>query len=107
MLYTTQCQKPLPVGASGSYAVTAKLFVPAGAPAHWSAGDTFCPEHPKVFATWRAAIVPPGLRSGLVRVKRPAPWAAAGVTPASRSDAASEKVADRVTRMTRRLLMVT
>ncbi len=25
-LYATQCQKPLPVGASGSYAVTAKLL---------------------------------------------------------------------------------
>ena len=27
---TIQCQNPLGVGASGSYMVTAKLFVPAG-----------------------------------------------------------------------------
>jgi hypothetical protein len=32
MFTTTQCQKPLPVGASGSKQWTAKLLVPAGAP---------------------------------------------------------------------------
>jgi hypothetical protein len=31
MFTTSQCQKPEPVGASGSKQVTAKLLVPAGA----------------------------------------------------------------------------
>src|SRR6478672_856867 len=73
MLYTTQCQKPLPVGASGSYVVTTKLLVPAGAPLHWSAGETFCPGHPMMLPTFFSAIVAPGLRSGLVSVKWLAP----------------------------------
>src|SRR5215217_7656398 len=31
---TTQCHQPLPVGASGSYTVIAKRFVPCGTPLH-------------------------------------------------------------------------
>src|SRR6476661_9467321 len=51
MLYTIQCHQPLPVGASGSYTVIAKLFVPAGAPVHLSVGETFWPVHPKPLNT--------------------------------------------------------
>ena len=36
---TSQCQNPLPVGASGSKQVTAKLLVPAGAPDQARCGD--------------------------------------------------------------------
>ena len=43
MLNTAQCQKPLAVGASGSYIVTVKLFVPSGAPDHDSCGETSLP----------------------------------------------------------------
>ena len=32
ILNTTQCHQPLPVGASGSYMVTAKLLAPVGTP---------------------------------------------------------------------------
>jgi hypothetical protein len=46
MLYITQCHHPLPVGASGSYAVTAKDLVPAGGFVHSRAGETFCPVQP-------------------------------------------------------------
>jgi hypothetical protein len=46
MLYITQCHQPLPVGASGSYAVTANDLVPAGAFDQLIAGETFCPVHP-------------------------------------------------------------
>src|SRR6187455_2726236 len=99
MLYTTQCQKPLPVGASGSYVVTTKLFVPAGAPLQLRAGDTFCPGHPMTLATCFVGIVAPALMSGLVSEKRPAPWALAVAAPASTSAAASERLRGRVTRM--------
>ena len=43
---TTQCHHPDPVGASGSYMVTATLLVPAGAPLHLSAGEIFRPLQP-------------------------------------------------------------
>ncbi len=43
MSATAQCQKPDPVGASGSYIVTAKLLVPAGAPDQASCGDRSWP----------------------------------------------------------------
>jgi len=39
MFATVQCQKPEPVGASGSKQVTAKLFVPSGAPDHFRWGE--------------------------------------------------------------------
>src|ERR1019366_6369883 len=48
MLYPSQCHQPEPVGASGSYTVTAKLLVPLGAPLHFKAGDMFLPLQPKL-----------------------------------------------------------
>src|ERR1700737_1428914 len=46
---TTQCQKPLPVGASGSYIDTTKLFVCAGNPDQDSSGEmSFPPGTPKI-----------------------------------------------------------
>ena len=65
MLKITQCQNPLPVGASGSKAVTAKLLVPAGAPDQLSAGDTFLPVQPKLLNTKVSAIFAPSEISGL------------------------------------------
>ena len=47
MFTTTQCQKPLPVGASGSKQWTAKLLVPAGTPDQESCGDLLPPPQPK------------------------------------------------------------
>ena len=41
MSKTTQCQNPLPVGASGSKHVTAKLLVSAGNPSHRRCGEVF------------------------------------------------------------------
>jgi len=41
MLKTAQCHHPEPVGASGSKAKMAKLFVSFGASAHVSYGDIF------------------------------------------------------------------
>src|SRR5438105_7956943 len=66
MLMTNQCQKPEPVGASGSYTVTAKLLVSFGAPLHLSAGDLFSPEQPNTLASNFLSIVELGLMSGLV-----------------------------------------
>jgi hypothetical protein len=51
MLSTTQCQKPLPVGASGSCMSKAKDCVPAGTFCQVKAGDTFWPVQPKPLAT--------------------------------------------------------
>jgi hypothetical protein len=61
-------QKPLPVGASGSYKLTAKLFVSFGAPDQESAGDTFLPVQSHPLNTCSSAILAPGLMSGLVTV---------------------------------------
>jgi len=47
MLTTSQCQNPLPVGASGSKQVMAKLFVSLGAPDHARCGDWLPPAQPK------------------------------------------------------------
>src|SRR6516164_5539670 len=63
MLITIQCQKPLPVGASGSYTVTAKLLVSAGAPDQLSSGERFLPLQPKLLNTNSSGIFPFGLRS--------------------------------------------
>ena len=46
MSTSTQCQKPDPVGASGSKQVTAKPLVSAGKPDHDNAGDMFFPVMP-------------------------------------------------------------
>ena len=48
---TTQCQKPLPVGASGSYTVMAKLLASLGAPLQLRDGEMLPPLQPKTFAT--------------------------------------------------------
>ena len=57
MFTTSQCQKPLPVGASGSKQVTAKLLVPAGAPDQARCGALLPPAQPKPKSadrTWSA-----------------------------------------------------
>src|SRR6516165_4968975 len=67
ILNTTQCHHPLPVGASGSYMVTAKLLVPLGAPFQLNAGERLPPVQPKPLNTCSLAIVLPSLMSGLVK----------------------------------------
>src|SRR5690242_17999784 len=85
MLNITQCHQPLPVGASGSYTVKAKLLVPAGALFHASDGDTFPPSQPKPLYTCASAIVAPGLISALDKVNDPAASATAGSSAATHS----------------------
>src|ERR1700730_18544702 len=46
MSATTQCQKPLPVGACGSYIETTKLSVSAGKPQHDNRGERSRPPGP-------------------------------------------------------------
>ncbi len=62
---TIQCQKPEPVGASGSKQVTAKLLVPAGKPDQRSDGDTFPPVMPNPSNTWLSPIISPSATSSL------------------------------------------
>jgi hypothetical protein len=53
MSSTIQCQKPLPVGASGSYIETTKLWVWAGKPDHDSCGEmSLPPGTPKIPDSW-------------------------------------------------------
>ena len=52
ILKATQCHQPEPVGASGSYMVTAKLRVPAG-DGSIAIGDWIC-QHPKPRSVERA-----------------------------------------------------
>ena len=87
MLITDQCHQPEPVGASGSYIVTAKLLVSLGAPLHFRAGDLFSPEQPKPLNSNFLSMVELGLISGLLSVK-PAAW--------TREKAAARPVAIRV-----------
>src|SRR6478672_6402986 len=68
ILNTTQCHQPLPVGASGSKMLTAKLLVPAGAPLQLSAGERLPPLQPKPFNTCSLEMVAPSWRSALVKV---------------------------------------
>src|SRR5579875_568150 len=69
MLATAQCQNPLPVGASGSKQVTAKLAVAAGNPDHDSCGETSSPPAPSRPDTcWRPRGCP-SATSVLVRGK--------------------------------------
>src|SRR3954469_17869898 len=75
MLITDQCHQPEPVGASGSYAVTAKLRVSLGAPLHFSAGDLFSPLQPNTLASNFLSIMELALMSGLSSLK-PAAWPA-------------------------------
>src|SRR5215470_8533108 len=94
MLYTTQCHQPLPVGASGSCISKAKLWVPAGAPLQASAGDTFPPLQPNSLNTWALGIVPPSVKSVLVRLNLAmAASGAAGDPAASKVIAARAVVA--------------
>src|SRR3954468_10976205 len=60
---STQCQKPLGVGASGSKQVTVKLLVPSGAPSHDSCGDRL-----PWSATWASCSGSPSVTSALVTV---------------------------------------
>src|SRR5450759_3818689 len=84
MFTTVQCHHPLPEGASGSYTVSARLLVPAGAPLQASAGDTFLPEQPKPLKTWSMPMVAPSFSVGEVRVNLG--WALAG-----RADVAAQR----------------
>ena len=61
---STQCQKPLGVGASGSKQVTVKLLVPSGARLHDSWGEEFPPS-----PTWASVSGWPSLTSVLVTSK--------------------------------------
>src|SRR5690606_28145139 len=69
MSTTIQCHQPEPVGASGSYTVTAKLLVPSGAPLHCKTGDWLLPPQPNMSDSKLAAIAPPAGTSGLVKLK--------------------------------------
>src|SRR4029453_7560805 len=69
MFATAQCQKPLAVGASGSYTVTAKLFVPSGNPDQDSCGERSSPPAPMTPLTWGMGSVSPSVQSLLVTVK--------------------------------------
>src|SRR3954447_23030655 len=60
---STQCQKPLGVGASGSKQVTVKLLVPSGAPDHDSWGEVL-----PASATWSSFNGRPSVTSALVTV---------------------------------------
>ena len=65
-LNTAQCQNPLAVGASGSYTVTAKLFVSGGKPDHVSWGETSSPPStPNTALALRAGIGTPSATSVL------------------------------------------
>src|ERR1700722_10674764 len=71
MLNTTQCQKPLPVGASGSKLVMAKLLVPLGAPLQLKDGEILPPLQPKPYSalsTCSSFMAPPSLTSALVKL---------------------------------------
>ncbi len=72
-----QCQKPAPVGASGSNRLSAKLLAPAGAPDQTSAGERLPPAQPKRSPTCGSPTRAPGARSGLVSVSGSAPAAEA------------------------------
>src|SRR6185437_4500213 len=95
MLYTTQCHQPLPVGASGSCTMRAKLLVSAGAPLQASAGETLPPWQPKPLNTCAAAMVAPGDRSVLVslNVDMACVSFAAGASAASSLPPASATIA--------------
>src|SRR5580692_5454168 len=65
----TQCHQPEPVGASGSCAMSAKLFVPAGGFFHSSGGETFSPVHPIALNEYFGGIAALFLNAALVNVK--------------------------------------
>src|SRR4051812_2278912 len=67
-LATAQCQKPDPVGASGSYTVTAKLCVSSGNPDQLSCGETSSPPAPMMPLTWSLASGWPSVTDSDVNV---------------------------------------
>src|SRR6478735_2906288 len=69
MLMTDQCHQPEPVGASGSYTVTAKLLVSLGAPLQLRTGDLFSPLQPNTSASNFLSIIESALMSGLSSLK--------------------------------------
>src|SRR2546429_3279792 len=64
---TSQCQKPEPVGASGSKHVTAKLLVSSGKPDQDSEGERFRPDMPNPSKTWSSDSICPSAMSSLRR----------------------------------------
>ncbi len=62
----TQCQKPLPVGASGSKHVIAYALVSGGAPDQLSCGEVLPPLRPMPLKTCASGRVPPSSKSALV-----------------------------------------
>src|SRR5687767_5404460 len=66
---TAQCQKPLGVGASGSYMLTMKLCVLSGKPDQLSSGDWSWPPAPKMALHWGEANLAPSATVLLVRRK--------------------------------------
>src|SRR2546421_6865363 len=68
MSATTQCQKPLPVGACGSYIDTTKLFVSEGNPDHDSWGEMSPPPGtPRICDSWASGS---GWPSAMVSLER-------------------------------------
>src|SRR5688572_23090137 len=80
ILKITQCHQPLPVGASGSYTVTAKLFVPFGAWSHRNSGEVLLPLQPNPLNTWSLPMVLLSFTVGLLSRK-----SAAAAMPGSTS----------------------
>src|SRR3978361_565883 len=68
-LATAQCQNPDPVGASGSYIVTAKLRVVSGNPDQLSCGETSEPPAPMMPLTWSLESGWPSVTDAEVKVK--------------------------------------
>ena len=79
MLYTPQCQKPLPVGASGSKTLSANDLVPTGGFVQFTAGEMLPPVQPKPFRMYWVPNVPEA-RSGLESVNTGI-WASASPPP--------------------------
>ncbi|HEX3979192.1 MAG TPA: hypothetical protein VHW96_23170 [Solirubrobacteraceae bacterium] len=77
-----RCQKPLPVGASGSKQVTAKPFVSGGKPDHFSCGEMSSPPAPKMPERCLDASASPPAMSSLASAKL-----AAGMRPQQIGDA--------------------
>src|SRR3954468_18819516 len=91
MSYTAQCQKPAPVGASGSCTCSCSDLVPAGMPLHTSCGETFCPVQPKPLRMYFVVNLP-SARSGLDSVNCgvcASLWQARNTNGAAASDAVS------------------
>jgi hypothetical protein len=68
MFATAQCQKPLPVGACGSYIDTTKPLVRAGKPRHDSSGEMSFPPGAQIPDCWSTGNGRPFLTVVLVKV---------------------------------------